>query len=288
MTRQTPQGGGPTLLKVLLQERHLQEHRAFNREYDRVAAVVDRALVGGGPTKATFYRWLAGDVVTLPHPAHCRVLEKMLPGRTAHELFEPWSSRASGADRTAAGDNSQPPDLAGLTAVFTTRSDFAHAQPPRRLFDDAMSLDAMGLSLNLLCQQYPDAKVRDLFMRARVRLLFLDPDGEAIKRRTAEEKHEPGHLEHWTRANINVVRRIRNGLDSAVADRVEFRTYDETIRYNVMLIDETVGVMQPYLPQARGVDSPTFVMKRNGTGVDLFGVAAGIFEQTWERGRPVD
>lgn len=288
MTRQTPQAGGPTLLKVLLQERHLQEHRAFNREYDRVAAVVDRALVGGGPTKATFYRWLAGDVVTLPHPAHCRVLEKMLPGRTVHELFEPSTARAPGANRTAPGAEPQTPELAGLTAVFTTRSDFAHAQPPRRLFDDAMSLDAMGLSLNLLCQQYPDAKVRELFMRARVRLLFLDPDGDAIKRRTAEEKHEPGHLEHWTRANINVVRRIRDGLNPTVADRVEFRTYDETIRFNVMLIDETVGVMQPYLPQARGVDSPTFVMKRTGSGANLFSVAEGIFEQTWDRGSPLD
>lgn len=288
MTRQTPRGGEPTLLKVLLQERHLQEHRAFNREYDRVAAVVDRALVGGGPTKATFYRWLAGEVVTLPHPGHCRVLEKMLPGRTARELFEPSTPRAAGASRAAPAAEPQMPELAGLTAVFTTRSDFAHAEPPQRLFDGAMRLDAMGLSLNLLCQQYPDAKVRDLFMRARVRLLFLDPDGEAIKRRTAEESHEPGHLEHWTRANINVVRRIRDALVPTVADRVEFRTYDETVRFNVMLIDETVGVMQPYLPQARGVDSPTFVTRRTDAGADLFGVAEGIFEQTWDRGRPLD
>jgi hypothetical protein len=43
----------PIVLKVLLQHRHLQTHRAFCREYDRVAAEVDPTLRGGWPSKAT-------------------------------------------------------------------------------------------------------------------------------------------------------------------------------------------------------------------------------------------
>jgi hypothetical protein len=78
----------PIVLKVLLQHRHLQTHRAFCREYDRVAADIDSTLRGGWPSKAQFYRWLAGDLVGIPYVDHCRVLEKMFPGWTVDQLFQ--------------------------------------------------------------------------------------------------------------------------------------------------------------------------------------------------------
>jgi hypothetical protein len=65
----------PIVLKMLLQQRHLQTHSAFRREYDRVAARVDPALKGGWPSKAQFYRWLSGDLIGLPYADHCRILE---------------------------------------------------------------------------------------------------------------------------------------------------------------------------------------------------------------------
>ena len=78
----------PIVLKVLLQHRHLQTHRAFCREYDRVAAKADSTLRGGGPSKAQFYRWLSGELVRLPYPDHCRILESMFPGWKVDQLFE--------------------------------------------------------------------------------------------------------------------------------------------------------------------------------------------------------
>ena len=78
----------PIVLKVLLQHRHLQTHRAFCREYDRVAADIDPTLRGGWPSKAQFYRWLAGDLVGIPYADHCRVLEKIFPGWTIDQLFQ--------------------------------------------------------------------------------------------------------------------------------------------------------------------------------------------------------
>jgi hypothetical protein len=78
----------PIVVKVLLQQRHLQTHRAFCREYDRVAADIDRALKGGWPSKAQFYRWLSGELVGLPYPDHCRILEGMFPGWRADQLFQ--------------------------------------------------------------------------------------------------------------------------------------------------------------------------------------------------------
>ena len=75
------------VLKVLLQHRHLQTHRAFCREYDRVAAAIDPTSRGGWPSKAQFYRWLAGDLIGLPYADHCRVLEGMFPDWKVDQLF---------------------------------------------------------------------------------------------------------------------------------------------------------------------------------------------------------
>jgi hypothetical protein len=77
----------PIVLKVLLQQRYLQTHRAFCREYDKVAAVVDPTLRGGWPSKAQFYRWLSGDLVGLPYTDHCRILEGMFPDWKVDQLF---------------------------------------------------------------------------------------------------------------------------------------------------------------------------------------------------------
>jgi hypothetical protein len=77
----------PIVLKALLQHRHLQTHRAFCREYDRVVAVIDPTLRSGWPSKAQFYRWLSGDLVGLPHADHCRILEAMFPDWKVDRLF---------------------------------------------------------------------------------------------------------------------------------------------------------------------------------------------------------
>ncbi|PZS20821.1 MAG: hypothetical protein DLM60_08220 [Pseudonocardiales bacterium] len=78
----------PVVLKVLLQHRHLQTHRAFCREYDRVAAKADPTLRGGWPSKAQFYRWISGELVGLPYPDHCRILESMFPDWKVDQLFQ--------------------------------------------------------------------------------------------------------------------------------------------------------------------------------------------------------
>jgi hypothetical protein len=78
----------PVVLKVLLQHRHLQTYRAFCREYDRVAAKADPTLRGGWPSKAQFYRWLSGELIGLPYPDHCRILESMFPDWRVDQLFQ--------------------------------------------------------------------------------------------------------------------------------------------------------------------------------------------------------
>lgn len=80
-------------LKAELRQKHWQPHTAFCREYDRAARAIDPDLVGTAPSRAQFHRWLSGDLVSLPYPHHCRVLEKMFPGLTAAQLFEPCTVR---------------------------------------------------------------------------------------------------------------------------------------------------------------------------------------------------
>jgi hypothetical protein len=76
------------MLKALLQQRHMQTHTAFCREYDKVAANVDPTLKGGWPSRAQFYRWLSGDLIGLPYTDHCRILESMFPGWKVDQLFQ--------------------------------------------------------------------------------------------------------------------------------------------------------------------------------------------------------
>ncbi len=75
-------------LKVLLRQRHWQNHRTFCAEYDKAAQAIDPRLTGTGPSRAQLHRWLAGELKSLPYGDHCRILEKMLPGWTASQLFE--------------------------------------------------------------------------------------------------------------------------------------------------------------------------------------------------------
>ncbi|MEV5413477.1 hypothetical protein AB0K60_32175 [Thermopolyspora sp. NPDC052614] len=82
--------GQTTLLKVLLAKRHLQTHRAFRLEYDKVARKLDARLIGIAPGREQFARWLAGKVKTKPSSEHCRVLERMFPGHTVAELLAPY------------------------------------------------------------------------------------------------------------------------------------------------------------------------------------------------------
>lgn len=75
-----PVSSQPTLLKALLLKRHQETHRAFSREYDKVARGIDRSLIGSSPSREAFGRWLKGHLTTKPHADHCRVLERMFPG----------------------------------------------------------------------------------------------------------------------------------------------------------------------------------------------------------------
>ncbi|MFF4413416.1 DUF5919 domain-containing protein [Streptosporangium sp. NPDC001559] len=284
------------LLKSLLQQRHWQTYKTFCKEYDKAAKLVDSTLQGKWPSRAQLHRWLSGELKGLPYSDHCRVLEAMFPGRTVEELFSPNSTRNSTPrSDTHLPKNAAPsveaapaPQLADVTAVFGSRSAFASTYPPTVLFDTAKEISAAGLSLNVLCQSYPDHRLKSLLENGtRIRCLFLDPKGTAIRAREDEEGYKDNTLVTLTALNINILTRLRDQLPREAADLLELRVYDETIRFNILIVDGATCVVQPYLPQARGVDSPTIVINDNTAADGLFPVFDRVFTSLWERSLPV-
>ena len=289
------------VLKVLLRQRHLQNHRMFCREYNKLAKEIDNDLVDSYPKKAQFYRWLSGDIRGLPYPHHCRILESMFPGWTAEQLFqehtggigfvpEPPGLRSnSSADETEVKPAVTSEGMADVTAVFSTRPQFTHEMPPHEIFDDADEISMVGLSLNMLCQQYPDRALKDLLENGTiVKCLFLDPEGVNIKVREREESHPEGVLTTLTRLNIQTLHRLRAKLSVDARENLQIRTYDEAVRFNITVIDAALCVVQPYLPDARGVESPTLVLERQESHPSgLFYTFSSVFEAMWERGKDV-
>lgn len=75
----------------------------------------------------------------------------------------------------------------------------------------------------------------------------------------------PGTLCELTRINIRSLQdRVRGQLPDDARSRLEIATYDETIRFNIVLVDDRIGTIQPYLPATRGIDSPTSFCSASG------------------------
>jgi len=113
--------------------------------------------------------------------------------------------------------------------------------------------------------------------------LFLDPHGDAIRRREDEEDHHKhGHLSALTEVNIDALSRVRESLSASSRERLELGTYDETIRFNIIVVGGHLCVVQPYLPRARGVDSPTLLLRRRSSPGTVHAFER-VFNQLWER-----
>lgn len=188
----------------------------------------------------------------------------------------------------ALGQGPVPPSsdgLAGPTAVYPSRSQLSARLPADQILDGAQHIRAVGLSLNMLCQDYADRRWNGLLENgAHVRCLFLDPAGSAIQAREMEEGFAPGQLSALTKLNVETLLRVRDRLPADLRDSMGLAMYDETLRFNIVIVDD-LCVAQPYLRESRGVDSPAFVIRRDPQGSGLYPVFEQIFEAQWQRGR---
>jgi lambda repressor-like predicted transcriptional regulator len=203
-----------------------------------------------------------------------KTLERAIAGRTPHPRNRHALATVLESDPTeiwpdsygAPNNRLNTRELAGVERVYATRSDFLSDMPPENVFSGASSVASVGLSNNLLCQHYADRRLERLITAgAVVTCLFLDPTGTSMAAREIEEGQPPGHLANLTTLNITHLQRLRAHLDEATRDRLRLATYDQTIRFNIIIVkrpDTTTAIVQPYLPRTRGVDSPTFVIRQ--------------------------
>lgn len=236
-------------------------------------------------TTKTVERWLAGE--SEPYPANGRAAAE-------HLDYPPvllWPAVFNTPEVTELGyaaDAATVLPTADLSAVYLTRSEFLHAHPPHTLFGAATDIAMSGVSLNLFCQHYPDNDIATLLESGTtIRCLFLDPAGRHTADRETEEGHAPSVLSTLTTLNIRTLQRIQERLPIEARANLALRTYNEPVRFNITIIDSKTCIVAPYLPNARGVESPTLLIdKRDGTP-GLFDIFTTVFDYLWTQGRPI-
>ncbi|MFF0722784.1 DUF5919 domain-containing protein [Micromonospora sp. NPDC003816] len=235
-----------------------------------------------GVAERTVSKWEAGQSVH-PRPEMQAALDTVLDtsAEDVRHRFDVALNAARGEQRSVAF-SATTDELGGLTAVYQSRCDLTAAMPADQLFEGAQVVRAVGLSLNMLCQEYADRRWQELLRQdAHVRCLFLDPDGTSIQSREREEGFPPGQLSALTKLNIETLLRVRDRLPVTRRERLELATYDETLRFNIILVDD-VCVAQPYLGGNRGIDSPAFVMRQGQPGAGLYPVFEQVFVLQWQ------
>ncbi|MFF8638997.1 hypothetical protein ACF052_32950 [Streptomyces pilosus] len=167
-----------TLLRQLVEERHLTTYKAFEVQFSRAARRL--ATEAGDPRLASvvvssrqFDRWMGGELKQLPRPDTCRILEELL-GRAARDLF----SQASAAPSPAS--SSSP----------------AHMLPAAPLFpvtDDEDPTEIVARARQLTCGNADETTLAFLSSQLEVITGRYEQDGPHVLWGQAKNLHALGH-----------------------------------------------------------------------------------------------
>src|SRR5262245_18803900 len=221
-----------------------------------------------GVDPKTVQRWLAGRT---PRPRHRWALASLLHAQD-EALWPGASASLTGAAARPYGADAE------VSRVFASQADAE--DEIRLLASNASEIDLRILrGLGLIALN--GSLLRPAVVAARqvrLRVLLLDPDTEAAKRR-ADEIGEP--LEVFTAGSHLVQARLRE-LDQRPGVDLEIRTYQEMPVWRTIRIDETI-LVSSFDQEWEGRESP-MLMPTPG-GMLHRGFRRG-FEVAWQAAQP--
>ncbi|WP_179815930.1 SAV2148 family HEPN domain-containing protein [Allostreptomyces psammosilenae] len=229
--------------------------------------------------------------------------------RTALRLLQVLGGNRRADDEAAEAPRRMPVDViedlvadryADVIGVHPDRVRLQRELPMEELLRGARTLDAVGIALNPLVQNFTARRLARLALDGcRMRLLFINPASSTVRRRERELGLSRGELARTVEANIIQMRRVRARVaDPAVgraAEDFQIRVFDETPRFTAYLVDgdgpDGLAVIQPYLRRARGTEAPALVVRgrggERGAEPGVFDLYREEFEGAWEASRPV-
>lgn len=102
--------------------------------------------------------------------------------------------------------------------------------------------------------------------RAEFRILFLDPAGARVAWRENDEGLEAGTLSLQTSNHIKQLERIVERLEQSfvgAANLIQHACYDQYPSCNMILIDDRMAFLQPYILGAHGRQNPVVLVRRS-------------------------
>lgn len=239
-----------------------------------------------GVSEKSIRRWMAGDPInrtnayTVAHALDVQV----------RDIWPDLGPTGALATILAADEDEAEPVLPvadhGITDAFVSRTELTRVYPTAEILTEAKRVQVMGLSLNQIVQSVSDRQLRAaLDDGLELQCLFLQPYSRYISDRESEEGHDAGSLSQLTATNVDTLRRSRRQLPAETAHRLQLRTYDAPVRFHIMVVDESLALVQFYLPAARGTESPALVLRPTATPPDLFSEFTTVFNEAWTTGK---
>lgn len=157
-----------------------------------------------------------------------------------------------------------------LLNIYRTRTDFNKEFSYPRMFENAHSILAAGISLNAIALNYD----REILIRqildnnCVIQLCFLKPWAERCREREEEERHPKDLLSNLTDTNIKLISLVKTRVekvDKAKVSSIAIKVYDMIPRFNIYIVNDTLMTVQHYA-FGRGEETPILVLKRKTRG----------------------
>lgn len=178
-----------------------------------------------------------------------------------------------------------------VQSIYRTRTEFNKMFSYPRMFENAQSILAVGISLNAISQNYDRELIRKAILEdgCLIQLCYLDPQGGRCAEREDEEGYTGGVLASYTNTNLIVVNDLRNRImriDREKAKQLDIRIYNMIPRFNIYIVNDTLMTVQGYA-YGRGEETPIFVLERKTRG-SLFDFYVSTAKHILKNSTPFD